>query len=293
MATVTGQIFLNTIAILEVDSNPTVLGVEANLGSLAIETGSGNMWRKVGANNTDWVEVFVNQSPPGNASSLRLQNGNNSINLTIPTLSTDVNLILPGVEGVEGQHLIYQTSGQLTWSNQDSFHPGIITGKYYGSPDLLDVWTTQAVTANRLYAILLYISRRTLINRIGCEVTAAVAGSQVRLGLYSVDSNGGEPGNLIVDGGVALTATTGLKEVIVSVNLNPGWYYIAMATSGTPTFRSIAVNAEAMKSLLGATAPNTNNQNLNVAFTFGVLPSTFPPATYTAVAVPWLWVRRV
>lgn len=293
MATVLGQIFLNTIAIMEIDNNPTVAGVEANLGSLAIESSSGNMWRKVGVNNTDWVEVFVNQAPPGSASTLRLQNGNNAVNLTVPTLSTNILLSLPNTNAVQGQHLTAQANGQLEWNNQTSFHPGIITGRYYGPPDLIDNWTTQAVLANRLYASLIYIPRRTNINRIGLEVTTLASGSQARLGIYDLDNDSREPGSLIVDGGIVDTGTTGIKEVIIDVDLNPGWYYMAAAFSGTPTIRAVIVTAENFRSLMGVTAPNTNNQNLNVPFTFGALPITFPTAVYTNVNKPWLWIRRV
>jgi hypothetical protein len=293
MATVLGQMFLDTIAIIEIDSNPTVTGVAANQGSLAIETGSGNMWRKVGANNTDWVEVFVNQAPPGSASRLRIQNGSNAVDITVPTLSSDIDLTLPGSVGEAGQKLTNQASGLLQWSNQDSFHPGIIPGKYYGSPDLVDAWTTQAVTSNRLYATPLYIPRRTNITRIGIEVTNSSVGSQARLGLYNLDNTDGEPGSLIVDGGVVATNTNGLKEAVVDVNLNPGWYYMAAAFSGTPTVRAIGVSSETMRSLLGATAPNANNQTITVVFAFDVLPNTFPDAEYSNVNRPWLWVRRV
>ncbi len=293
MATVLGQLFLDTIAIMEIDNDPTILGTPANQGSLAIETGSGNMWRKVGPADTDWVEVFVNQSAPGNASQLQLRNGNNSISIGAPSLSSNVNLTLPNSSGVEGQQLTVQSSGQLSWSNRNSFHPGLINGRYYGSPDLIDAWTTLVVLTNRLYASLLYVPYRTNITRIGLEVTTAQAGAQARLGLYEVNDNNGEPGSLIVDGGLVSANTIGLKEVVVNLNLNPGWYYMAAAFVGTPSVRAVLVNAEIVRSLIGTTAPNSNNHNLNVAFTFGPLPSSFPTATYSNTSVPWLWVRSV
>lgn len=51
-----GRITLNEIEALEVDADPSVFGVKAEVGSLAIRD-SGGVWQKTGPLDTDWTHL--------------------------------------------------------------------------------------------------------------------------------------------------------------------------------------------------------------------------------------------
>lgn len=55
------SITLGNLCIIEVDADPTVSGVTANIGDFAmIGSGAGGCWRKYGAGDTDWSEMTDN-----------------------------------------------------------------------------------------------------------------------------------------------------------------------------------------------------------------------------------------
>lgn len=72
MATIEGKRTLNELCIYEVDSDPSAgLGTAAAIGDIAmIDGGSGGLWRKYGATDTEWTEMsdkrFLSQLSPAN-----------------------------------------------------------------------------------------------------------------------------------------------------------------------------------------------------------------------------------
>lgn len=55
----TGSLTINEILIVECDSDPSITGFEAPVGSLALLDGGARKWQKFGLNNTDWKEDNV------------------------------------------------------------------------------------------------------------------------------------------------------------------------------------------------------------------------------------------
>ena len=88
-----GSITLNEIQIFEVNSDPSIDGLTAQTGSLAILTDGSKMFLKNGEGDTDWISV----SP--DSKQLMVLNNNisttNSQFLTIPDLVSDV--LVPGL----------------------------------------------------------------------------------------------------------------------------------------------------------------------------------------------------
>ena len=134
--------------------------------------------------------------------------------------------------------------------------------------------TTGAITANRLYAIPFLVSGTHTYTKIGIYVGTLSAGN-VRLGIYNNLDGDVYPGALLLDAGVVDVGSTGLKEVVISLQLQPGLYWLALGGSSTPTLRAIAV-AGAMPILGLDNAFNTTpGIGWYVAFTYAALPNPF------------------
>jgi hypothetical protein len=90
------------------------------------------------------------------------------------------------------------------------------------------------------------------VNTIAYTITtAAAAGTQARVGLYNIKSDG-TPGTLISEPTASApddATVTGTKTFSVGVNLAPGWYYGAFAVNGNPT---LAASNDSIAGPLGA-----------------------------------------
>jgi hypothetical protein len=86
--------------------------------------------------------------------------------------------------------------------------------------------TPVAHTLNDLVATPIWLPGGITVDRLGVEVTTAVATAVYRLGIYR--DAGGIPGALLVDGGTVDCSTTGNKTVTISQAINdPGLYWLA------------------------------------------------------------------
>lgn len=135
--------------------------------------------------------------------------------------------------------------------------------------------TTLALTAGRLYAMPFLVSGTHTFIRISIAVSTLLAGS-ARLGIYSNTTNDVYPASLILDAGTVDTGTAGLKECTINWSPSPGMYWLVLVASAAPTIRAVAVG-DAMPVLgLDATLAAAHGNSWYVAFTYGVLPATYP-----------------
>ena len=74
-------------------------------------------------------------------------------------------------------------------------------------------------------------------NSIGVEVRIATISGRARIALYS--DVAGKPGDLIVDAGEILTASTGYASRPLELLLDPGMYWMAIAVNTSTTLRNI------------------------------------------------------
>lgn len=154
-----------------------------------------------------------------------------------------------------------------------------VTGRWYDANALGTIpghLATSSVSGDRLYAAPFFWPAIKSIDRIAFEVTAAVASSNARAGIYEMAASG-FPGALVVDGGEISTATTGVKEATVTVsNLKPGWYYFAFLASAAITVR---INSNGN---IGFSVGRPNSTTTDVTqgwyhnVSYGGLPATFP-----------------
>lgn len=148
----------------------------------------------------------------------------------------------------------------------DSVAPGMpIVASAYGRKAVQSAhWTeypssTQAVAADRLYIAPFKVEGSYDINGFYIDMnTAGAASTKARIGLYHMLPDG-QPGSLLcetadIDTSVAAAV---LSPSVTQVRVNPGWYYIALVCSGTPTFQAYASNA-AGASPLGLEASGTS-----------------------------------
>jgi len=157
-------------------------------------------------------------------------------------------------------------------------HPKHISGRYYQTSLGVGALTTTALAANTLYATPIFIPALNTYTGIALEITVASAGN-FRFGIYN--DGGGVPTSLVVDAGTLAHTLTGSKESAISQALPPGWYWLALVASTTPTVRTVAV-APSLPWLgyTSGTDPASGGTSRNyvgwsVAFTYAALPNPF------------------
>lgn len=103
----------------------------------------------------------------------------------------------------------------------------------------------QAIAANRVYFFPIYIGDTRTLIRIGLRVsTAGNPGEVVRMGIYQANLLSGsqnqlQPGDLILDAGTVAADSTGTKEIVISEELTPGFYFLAFSSDGAPSLNGI------------------------------------------------------
>lgn len=120
--------------------------------------------------------------------------------------------------------------------------PAWQAGRWYGPMATIPIFNygTAAMVANRHYAVLFYVPVAKTVDRIGIEVTVAVAASFVRLGIYTMGPDG-LPGTMIYNAGTIDSTTIGVKEITISLALaSDTWYYLVVSASHAVTTRAHA-----------------------------------------------------
>lgn len=152
------------------------------------------------------------------------------------------------------------------------------------------------LTQSRLNFLILSVGNSTTFTRIGIQVDGAVAASVIRLGVYDLIT-----GALVLDAGTVSSATVGMKEIVISKNLTPGWYYIACICSDAGVIVSTVVGDSKVLS------PNTGTYGSDptggailggyAAGTGSALPGTVPAfsviVTVGSAQAPCMWIRKV
>jgi len=100
---------------------------------------------------------------------------------------------------------------------------------------------TQSLTANRVLFAPIFMSRGTIIDSLGVRITVGngTGANLLHLGIYDVDPNTGEAGNLIV-------STTNLDPSVAALVsgtfterfLQAGWYYAGIWSDAAPVIRA-------------------------------------------------------
>lgn len=86
------------------------------------------------------------------------------------------------------------------------------------------------LTAGRKTYTPMYLPEAAVFSHIGVNVTTAVAASNIRLGVFTLDL-ATSTATRIFDAGTIATATTGVKELAVGLPLGPGWVWLGFVAS--------------------------------------------------------------
>ena len=169
------------------------------------------------------------------------------------------------------------------------------SGRYYTTPSGTRTTGALANGTGAVAALPFWVGEPVTFDRIGANVTTAVAATTVLLGIYA-DNGHGSPGSLVVDAGTIDASTTGAKEITISQAVTPGLVWLVVAPlGGSPGFQSInsAAYYAGGLTLAGAAGAGGIYSGLMTAggAVTSTLPGTFPSIT-TAVAFPPVVVLR-
>ena len=118
---------------------------------------------------------------------------------------------------------------------------GLTSSAYWSTPgwSLVSSASVAFGGADQLIYIPISLGRSATFDRIGVTIMAASGPGTGRLGICNV-ADDGKPGTLIVDAGTFDPAVPGAVAVVVNVSLEAGNYYLMLACTTTPTFRTWA-----------------------------------------------------
>lgn len=147
---------------------------------------------------------------------------------------------------------------------------GNITDHYYTLTQEIGIaWSTNAgAPAGFLHYIPFSVGQPLSFNRIGVDVVVAgAAGAELRLGIYTVNSDG-TPGTLVVDAGKVDCTSTGLKEATISVTLCGNYYFCYISDDSTIDFRGL----------------DNSDSSSGVHLTFGSVDGTSSPRAHWRIS---------
>lgn len=156
-----------------------------------------------------------------------------------------------------------------------------------------------ALAANRLYLMPFWLTAAADVDALAARCGTGAAGSSVRMGLYDIGADG-HPSKLLGETGALSSATGGLDIIgtISQVRLQPGWYFVAIMSSGAPTVGRID-NGGQTPCHMGSGQGNIllTYAGFIVDWPFGTLPNGNVPTSSTLVGsntgVPALALRVV
>lgn len=117
---------------------------------------------------------------------------------------------------------------------------GIISGQYYDNSFQGSASSTLAAVANRIDMAPYYSSDTYTINQIGVATTTAIAGSLIKIVIYTTLN--GWPDQLLLETTDIDASSIGFVGTSVNFTFNSGvQYWVGVRTSSTSTLRTIAV----------------------------------------------------
>jgi hypothetical protein len=94
------------------------------------------------------------------------------------------------------------------------------------------VRTTLAATDDRVYFVPFAITRRCQLDKLGIEVTTAVASTAARLGIYSASALGAPEALLKEATSTVATTAAAAVETDIDLTVSPGVYFVAVKVDG-------------------------------------------------------------
>jgi len=137
-----------------------------------------------------------------------------------------------------------------------SSHLGVVSGQYFDNSFAGAASGTLIGVANRIQLAPYFAPQTFSIDRIGCLVSTAVAGSLFKIVIYSANADGWPDARLYESGNLS-GAAAAFVEATMSFTLNAGVvYWLGVRHSSTCTLRTIPVSSARS---LGLTTSNATS----------------------------------
>jgi hypothetical protein len=143
-----------------------------------------------------------------------------------------------------------------------------------------------SVSSGVIYYVPILVSETTTYTAIGIYVLAASAGT-ADLRIFSWSN--GVPGSLVLSAGTVDTSTTFEKEITISKQLTPGYYFLAVRCTGTPGLRGLDT-AQAVVAPTPGISNLSGNLPTNVVLTVSAAYADPAPAPTGAVSAAYAFV---
>lgn len=201
---------------------------------------------------------------------------------------------LATIEVTEDGRIVAAASGDVP-EGEPAFHPGFASSRYYATC-AMGTRTSVIGTANTIYATPFYVPTAEVFTAAAMFATGTGT-SSVMIGVYA-NSNGAPAGLEVLIGQLSWTAASGKRELTgQSIPLDAGWHWLATNHSANQAMGGANGEPGLMANLLGqptALTGATPYIGVTAAQTFsaGNLPATFPTPTFTASAVPLMYVGK-
>lgn len=147
----------------------------------------------------------------------------------MPELSTLGPILAPAYEG-EADTLLRKSLLDRVAA------PVLVAGQYIDNVQTASAMGTIPGIADCMDLVEFFPPLSFSIDRIGTQVTGAVASSEIKLVVYSADPLTGAPKDLLLETAPLSSATAGLKEATVSLSFTRGekyWYGLRQSHNAT------------------------------------------------------------
>jgi hypothetical protein len=158
-----------------------------------------------------------------------------------------------------GQAAVVQSNGTewkvLSSEDTPTRTAALVIGSVAAGPDPVGYYTsiphsargTNALTVSRLHLAPIRFSRTISFDKIGCELTGALANAVLRVGLYAIDATTLLPsGAALVDSSLDGSVTPAWVENTISLTVAPGLYWlVGVQQTAAATWR--VINGSAYK----------------------------------------------
>ncbi len=165
--------------------------------------------------------------------------------------------------------------------------------RYYFAASAYNEFTGVALTPDTLYAAPFLVETQSRWTRVGLRVTVGAATSEARLGIYA--DAGGVPGALLLDAGTVTTTTDDQdRELVISVTLNPGLYWLAVISDGAPSINCVRDLTAGFQN--GHSSSNSHEAVYLRSMSYAPLPNNFGSGEFSTALgsrYPALWMRLV